>query len=257
MTPDKDLNAPCLPGPTRDGPTVRTCLEITGPVKEYYDIDLKEFLKTLRQKLNYTGPADVVRAAFAAIGGADDGKISVSELFEWSTGRRNAMITEPLSPTKLMSMRLEVPFREHESNPGTADSEEWTVDELRSSLQYMLIKARVPPHVLQTAWDHDGDGMLSSNEFLARFKRLVVAEDGEGSDLWYRCVRPTVRACFNDLAGKRACAAFHETHAAPRESFASVRTGSTVNSSMLPLLLVCRPRDRSNELFEVRQLQMA
>ena len=34
---------------------------------------------------------------------------------------------------------------------------------------------------------------LSMSEFLARVKRLVVGPNGDGSDLWYQCVRPAVK----------------------------------------------------------------
>jgi len=174
----------------------------TGEAKrtrpDYYDIDEKEFLKTLRQRLGYTGPVDALRGCFALLGGADDGKISLTEFFEWATGRKNAMLASEVSTSRLMSMRLVNPPLGPDDDD---DDDEWSIDMLRSALQQMLIKARVPPHVLQTAWDHDGDGVLSRNEFLARCKRLVVAEDGSNSDMWYFNVRPTVKECFAELAG--------------------------------------------------------
>lgn len=48
--------------------------------------------------------------------------------------------------------------------------------------------------------------LVVRQEFLARVKRLVVAPDGTGSDVWYKCVRPTVKDCFHQLAGGRVCA---------------------------------------------------
>jgi hypothetical protein len=175
-----------------------------GTRPDYYDIDEKEFLKTLRQRLGYTGPVDALRGCFALLGGADDGKISLTEFFEWATGRKNAMLASEVSTSRLMSMRLVNPPLGPDDDD---DDDEWSIDMLRSALQQMLIKARVPPHVLQStpsmlepaagphayregialtgfaaAWDHDGDGVLSRNEFLARCKRLVVAEDGSNSE---------------------------------------------------------------------------
>lgn len=117
-----------------------------GTRADYYDIDEKEFLKTLRQRLGYTGPVDALRGCFALLGGEDDGKISLTEFFEWATGRKNAMLASEVSTSRLMSMRLVNP----PLGPDDDEDDEWSIDMLRSALQQMLIKARVPPHVLQS-----------------------------------------------------------------------------------------------------------
>ena len=174
--------------------------------EQYYDIDRAEFIKAMRTRFNYRGPLQTLRDAFQLLGGKDDGKIDPDELFQFVTGRANAMQMSKLSPRSaadsLMGMKLELPSNDGEGGarrPGA----EWTVDELRRSIQEMCIKHKMAPHFLMAAWDADGNGSLSRNELLARVKRLIVSSDGStGIDLWYTCVRETVKRCFDELAGK-------------------------------------------------------
>ena len=52
--------------------------------KNYYDVLEKEFIQTLRQKLNYEGPLETIRGVFQTVAGADE-KIDIDEFFEFCT----------------------------------------------------------------------------------------------------------------------------------------------------------------------------
>ena len=181
------------------------------------DITLKEFVRAMREKLGFTGSNTVLREAFGLISGGDD-KVDGDELFEFVTGRKNAMklnrdasIAETVLGMRMveeeeLSAWLKALRNDAEEEELTADAmeaaSEWTLDELRRALQRMCIKYRIAPHVLLKAWDKDGNGSLSLNEFLGRCKRLVVdPSTNAGSEVWYAKVRPTVRRCFDSLAG--------------------------------------------------------
>lgn len=70
----------------------------------YYDVSEVEFVRTLQQRLGYTGPIEAARGVFALLGG-DDGKISVDELFEFATGRGNAMALKVRTQSPLTRTR--------------------------------------------------------------------------------------------------------------------------------------------------------
>ena len=125
--------------------------------QNYYDIDRAEFIKAMRTRFNYKGPLQTLREAFHLLGGKDDGKIDPDELFQFVTGRVNAMqLAGGLSPRSandlLMGMRLELPSGEGgEEKPGRPAAE-WTVDQLRRALQEMCIKHKMAPYILLAAW---------------------------------------------------------------------------------------------------------
>lgn len=98
----------------------------------------------MRQRLGYDGSLTVLKGAFALMGG-DDGKVEVDELFEFVTGRRNAMKTKQTIGS-LASLKLEPP-------PSATAGAAWTVDEMRHALQAVLIKHKFAPHMLLNAWD--------------------------------------------------------------------------------------------------------
>ena len=165
-------DAPGLVKQLRDNITA-TCASVTELVEifnweasgnrtsaDFFDITEKEFIKTMRERFNYTaGSLSVLKGAFSALGG-DDGKVEVDELFEFVTGRTNAMKMRN-TIGNLDNLFLEP------TEGGDDDDKPWTVDVLRRAMQNMLIKNRTMPHILINAWDLNGDHRLS-RPFLRR-----------------------------------------------------------------------------------------
>jgi hypothetical protein len=106
-----------------------------------------------------------------------------------SYSRRDACVVRQINaPAELDILRLELPTSITTCDGGEDGSDGdahaggcLSVDELRRSLQKMLIAHHMSPHSLMNSWDQSGDGMLSLGELLGRIKRLVVDEEGDGS----------------------------------------------------------------------------
>lgn len=79
--------------------------------------------------------------------------------------------------------------------PCALDQVEWTEAALRKALQIMLIEGGLSPLDMLRAWDIDGSGSLSKQEFLVMVKRLV-----NDNVLWDAVLREVVTEMYMTLS---------------------------------------------------------
>ena len=190
-------------------------------------ITLSEFAEALRTRCGYVGDDDVVRSAFEKLDTDRSGFIDQHELFEFLTGRLNALRR---ARPKMADLEAEAMSEERQQLAADddvinrlrfvrkgalhlyelteEDDDAWTRKDLRRELQRMLIHHHVTPDVLLRAWDRDKsgkcDGKLAKRNYLQRMKGLCADAQGcvlgDNLELWDERIRPTAVTTFDMLA---------------------------------------------------------
>jgi Ca2+-binding EF-hand superfamily protein len=192
------------------------------------DVDVKEFVSTMRKRLAYAGSSDALKEVFRRLDLDESGTIGLPELFSFVLGRANHVSTrksgEVANPRGRVLDLLRAAWIErreellypHEkkvlADEDDSDEEEgerrkdWALERLRAVTSVLLQHAGLSSVDLMNACDRDRSHEVSRKEWLHVFKRIFTGlkheHDRDELDLWDLCQRRSVKGVFDRCAGK-------------------------------------------------------
>jgi len=155
-------------------------------------IDDMEFQHTMRTVFKCHAPPWILDDVFASLDCDGNEAIGFDELFEFVRGRRHAHDRRSLSVRKLV---LEPPS----GAPWSLADLEWDVETIRGLLRQMLDRAGARASDLVCAWDRDGDGLLSAEEFVSHMREIACGS-ASLEPLWHSEVCAVAEAAFCHIA---------------------------------------------------------
>ena len=118
----------------------------------FFKVESKEFVKAMRERLQYRGDTAVLRQVFETLDASGDGTIDCDELFEFISGRKNGLAGDTNELLKIKDSRVDKlslapPKLVH------AEGEEWSQEELRREVLAMLSEQKLYVRDLLRVWD--------------------------------------------------------------------------------------------------------
>lgn len=148
-------------------------------------IDEDEFTQTMRTRLGFTGPLQILRDVFASIDADASGSVGFDELFEFVRGQKHSLDRRAKS---LFDTRFDVP------EGMTLDMIAWDANVLRDMLGVALTKHHVGPADLLRHWAKKGKRGLNLSAFCTGVYTNFFAQ--EDLDLWENEVHAAAKEVF-------------------------------------------------------------
>ena len=164
------------------------CRHICGDsVEGRASLSERDFV-TRMQSVGHTGHAMDLSEAFLCIDLNSSDSIGYSEMYGWLSGQLLPSLAT-MHTTVRGATLLE------DSGRSSLTEVEWSADTLRHEAQWLLLRRGLSPLDLLRGWDRDDDGVMSENEWLYMWKRLVA-----DLRLWDDEVRKVAVDTFRELA---------------------------------------------------------